>query len=392
MARQNLSTRCTTQPAPAARRMQRRCSAAGPTVPQGSPLPGERMLAAGVSSSAGPWLGEIDRLVAVGGRIAGALGVPAQGRALAARLTGVRPETGDAGLVRAFGLGTTAATLHVGGGASSEQATLDLLRVFHLQLPPPPKAASRAAWEMALVVRLGQLAGAIQTVNGRLVPGPSGLRLVADGSETARDLNGREGLLERRGASWRLNAIRVPGGLGRNSLVLGGGLPGGRGRAARGCRRRLRVDMVGEGDLARRARPRSSRWPEPREVASRAQGTLRTGAGGRRDRQRWEVEFRGLAFRRALELPDTLFAAVAAREFQRSVGALSGSWVGPRGRACARTALSDSLAGAPATKRPQDLLHGRRSSLTGKGKTMSTNRRPASEVRDLVRNLALEPR
>ncbi len=273
---------------------------------------GERMLAAGVSSSAGPWLGEIDRLVAVGGRIAGALGVPAQGRALAARLTGVRPETGDAGLVRAFGLGTTAATLHVGGGASSEQATLDLLRVFHLQLPPPPKGSSRAAWEMALVVRLGQLAGAIQTVNGRLVPGPSGLRLVADGSETARDLNGREALLERRGASWRLNAIEFPAGSAATLWCSAGVCPAvevepledaDAGSAWTWWVREISLEELGKKLSVAGAREVAV---ARRGLSGRALAVAVTGSGGR-------VEFRGLAFRRALELPDTLFAAVAAR-------------------------------------------------------------------------------
>jgi stage II sporulation protein D len=287
---------------------------------------GERMLTAGVSGSAGPWLGEVDRLAAVGGRIAGALGVPAQGRALAARLTGVSPEAGDAGLVRAFRLGTTAATLHIAGGASAEDSTLELLRVFRLQLPPPSKGSGRLAWEMALVVRLGQLAGSIQAVSGRLVPGPSGVRLVVDGSETARDLNGREALLERRGVRWRLNAIEFPAGSPATLWCSWDVCPAveveplddaDAGSAWSWWVREISLEELGGKLSVAGAREVTV---TRRGLSGRALTVAVTGSGGR-------TEFAGLAFRRALELPDTLFVVVAARNAKsQSVRFLGRGW------------------------------------------------------------------
>ena len=272
---------------------------------------GERVLAAGVSSSAGPWLGEIDRLAVVGRRIAAALGAAADGRALTGRLTGVVPVIGDYGIVQAFGLGATAATLHIAVGSSPEESALELLRVFHLQLPSPPGDRGRAAWEMALVVRLGQLAGRIQAVSGRLVPGPSGLRLVADGSETAKDLGGRETLLERRGVRWRQSAIEFPAGSPATLWCAGEACPvveveplddADAGSAWTWWVREIPLEELG----------RRLSVPDVREVSvtrrgrsGRALGVAVTGSGGR-------TEFPGLAFRRALELPDTLFVVLMA--------------------------------------------------------------------------------
>ena len=278
---------------------------------KGVPCRGERTLAAG-SGPAGPWLGEVDRLAAVGGALARALGVAARPAALAGRLSGTRPAAGAGGIVRAFGLAKAAAAVRVPAGATSEDAVLELLRLFRLPLPPPPRSGGRAAWDTAATVRLAQLSGAVRAWTGRVVPGPSGARLVGDGAEPARDLTGRETLLERRGERWR-----------QSSLTFASGSPATLWCAGEVCPL-LEVEALEEADGA-------SAWSwwtrdasleeigqrlslagvrevtvTKRGVSGRALSVVVAGSEGRR-------EFAGLAFRRALDLPDTLFDAVPLR-------------------------------------------------------------------------------
>ncbi|MBZ5589946.1 MAG: SpoIID/LytB domain-containing protein, partial [Acidobacteriia bacterium] len=273
---------------------------------------GERALAVGVSTSAGPWLGEVERLAAVGGRLAGSLGVPAQPRALTARLAGVQPGAGIAGLERAFGLDRTAAAIHVARGKTSEESALDLLRQFRLPLPPPPRGNGRANWEMAIAVRLGQLAGAIQAVGGRVVPGPSGARLVTDGPEVPRDLTGHETLLERRGERWRLHSLEFPAGSAATLWCAGEACPlveveplddADAGSAWTWWVREFSLE-----DLARKLSVAGAReiTVARRGVSGRALTVVVASNEGKR-------EIGGLAFRRALDLPDTLFDVVQLR-------------------------------------------------------------------------------
>jgi hypothetical protein len=240
------------------------------------------------------------------------LGVSHNPQALAAHLTGARPAPGTAGLLRAFGLDGMAQTLRVEQGGGDEGA-LELLRTFRLPLPPPPVSGGRRSWELALVVRLAQLAGSVQAVPGRLVPGPQGIRLVNDGQEPPRDLNGRETVLERRGERWRRGgAVSFASG-SPATLWCAGALcplvevePLATADAASAWTwwvRELSLD-----EISRRLGFAGVRDVTVlrRGVSGRALAVVVAGASGSR-------EFPGMAFRRALDLPDTLFVAVRSR-------------------------------------------------------------------------------
>jgi stage II sporulation protein D len=280
---------------------------------KGVPCRGERRLSVGKGSTTGPWLGSLGRLTAVAETLATASGLWRDPRGLAARLTGVRPGPGTAGLMRAFGLEGTAATLRVEQGKSADETALELLRTFRLPLPPPPAGEGRSSWELALVMRLAQLAGQVQAIAGRLVPGPQGLRLVNDGTEAPRDLTGREAVLERRGERWRRSA----------GVSFAPGSPATLWCAGTICPV-LEVEPLDDADAA-------SAWtwwvreltldeisrrlgvPGARDVA-----VLRRGVSGRAlavalMTTNGPKEFPSMAFRRALDLPDTLFVAVRSR-------------------------------------------------------------------------------
>jgi stage II sporulation protein D len=292
---------------------------------KGVPCRGDRTLAGGVST-AGPWLGEIERLAAVGAAIARSLGVPAKPRSLAARLSGAQPDPGLPGLERCFGLERTAKAIRVAPGGTPEDVALDVLRLFRVPLPPPPRAGGRSAWEMAATVRFAQLAGAVQAVSGRLVPGPSGARLVAEGVESPKDLTGREILLERRGDRWRLNTMRFPAGSVATLWCVAEACPlvevealedadGGsawtwwwREASLEDISRKLSIPGVREVAVTRRG------------VSGRALSVAVVGSQGKR-------EVGGLAFRRAVELPDTLFDVEPVRNAKNpSVRFLGRGW------------------------------------------------------------------
>ncbi len=270
---------------------------------------GERTLAAGDGAKAGSWLGPQERLASVGDALAGAVGAPREPRALAARLSGTHPGAGVTGLVKAFGLEGVAATLDVPAVQGSDETTLELLRTFRLPLPPSPRSGAHSEWELALVVRLGQLAGKVQAVSGRLVPGPQGVRLVSDGGENPRDLTGRELVLERRGERWRRATLSFPSGSSATLWCAGESCP------------LLEVEPLDEADASsswtwwvREVPLEEIAWhlgvPAAREVrvtrrgvSGRALAVSVTGSNGAK-------EFPGMAFRRALDLPDTLFVAM----------------------------------------------------------------------------------
>jgi stage II sporulation protein D len=270
---------------------------------------GERVLVAGDGAKTGHWLGPQDRLVSVGDALAGAVGAPREPRGLAARLSATHPGAGVTGLVKAFGLEGAAATLDVPAVQGTDETILELLRTFRLPLPPPPQSGSRSGWEIALVVRLGQLAGKVQAVQGRLVPGPQGVRLVSDGGENPRDLSGREAVLERRGERWRRNTLSFPSGSSATLWCAGETCP------------LLEVEPLEEADagsswtwwvrelpleeVARRLGVPGAREVRVtrRGVSGRALAVSVTGSNGVK-------EFPGMAFRRALDLPDTLFVTM----------------------------------------------------------------------------------
>jgi peptidoglycan hydrolase-like amidase len=280
---------------------------------KGVPCRGERLLSVGAGTAVGPWFGALERLSAVAETLAAASGVPREPRALAARLSGTHPGPGVAGLVRAFGLEGTAATLRVEQGKGAEDGALEMMRTFRLPLPPAPAAGSRSSWELALVVRLAQLAGTIQAVSGRLVPGPQGVRLVNDGTEPPRELTGREAVLERRGERWRRGATASFASGSPATLWCAGTLcplvevepleAADDGSAWTWWVRELTLDEIS----------RRLGVPGVRSVA-----VLRRGVSGRAlavgvATASESKEFPGMAFRRALELPDTLFVTVPSR-------------------------------------------------------------------------------
>jgi peptidoglycan hydrolase-like amidase len=275
---------------------------------KGVPCRGEASLAVGTREAGGPWLGPLDHLVVVGEALARALGVPRNARSLAARLTGATAGPGSAGLVRAFGLDATAAALHV-AAVAGDDATTELLRTFRLPLPPPHRGLGQGSWELALVVRLGQLAGEVQAIKGRVVPGPAGVRLVSDGSEGPRDLSGNEKVLLSRGERWRAGTAPVAAGSAATLWCADGLCP------------LLEVDPMETADAA-------SAWTwwvrelTLTEIGKRLGLTgvrdvrvVRRGVSGRALTVAVVVaggvkELAGIPFRRALELPDTLFVAL----------------------------------------------------------------------------------
>jgi stage II sporulation protein D len=279
---------------------------------KGVPCRGERTLAAGASSVRGPWLSSVGRLAAVGARLAEALGCAADPPALTARLAGVQPGPGVAGIVAAFAVPATAATLHVAHGKTAEDTALDLLRLFRLPLPPSPGGSGQAGWEVALAVRLGQLAGSVQAYEGRLVPGPGGLRLVLDGAAGSRDIPRNEGVLERRGERWRSGPIEFAAGSRATLWCAGEACPV------------LEVEALEDADAGSAWSWWVREFPleelgnrlgmtrvlavtvATRGVSGRALSVSVSGPDGDR-------VFGGMAFRRALDLPDTLFVVSPSR-------------------------------------------------------------------------------
>jgi stage II sporulation protein D len=277
---------------------------------KGVPCQGERTLSVGEGTGTGRWLDAIERLTAVGNALAGALGVPREARALAARLTGKRPGAGTAGLERAFGLEGIAATLHV-SASKGDDRVLDLLQTFRLPLPPPPRGDAQRAWEVALVVRLAQLAGSLQAVAGRLLPGPQGIRLVCDGGESPRDLTGREVVLEKRGDRWRHAHVAFPPGSAATLWCAGTLCP------------IVEVEPLEPADAASawswwvRELPLGEIGKRLGLSAVREVRVLRRGVSGRAlavavVTDKGATELPAIAFRRALDLPDTLFVAMSS--------------------------------------------------------------------------------
>jgi peptidoglycan hydrolase-like amidase len=275
---------------------------------KGVPCRGEVTIEVGSRTTRGPWLGPLDHLTLIGQVIAAALGKPPDARSLAARLTGRQVGAGIGALVKAFDFEEAAVALRVDAAAGDDR-TDELLRTFRLPLPPPHRSATHGGWEIALVVRLAQLAGDVQTVSGRLVPGPSGMRLVADGSATPHNLTGHETVLVQRGERWRRGGASVMAGSPATLWCAAGLCPlievnpldsADAGSAWTWWVRELTLDEIGRrlglvgvrGAIVLR-----------RGVSGRALAVSVVSASGAR-------EFAGIPFRRALALPDTLFFVI----------------------------------------------------------------------------------
>ncbi len=298
----------------------------------------------GASASRSDWFSSLERLARVGEALAAALTVPARPALLAARLGGHPAPAGVAGLAAAFGLPDLAPLRHDGDVHGYEQQILATLATFRLPLSERPAATNRTRWELALVVRLGQLSGAVRIAPGYLVPGPAGARLVNEKGESVQELAAAAQALERRGEAWRSGAVAVPVGSPATAWCAGDACP------------LVEVEPRSEADGASswswwaRELPRDEiarRFAFPpledvvvtrRGVSGRALTVALRGGGAAR-------EVAGYAFRRALELPDTLFVvqrrATPQGEAVRFLGRGWGHGVGM----CQNGAFGKALAG-----------------------------------------------
>lgn len=279
--------------------------AAGPYL-KGVPCRAEQPVSVGFGK-AGPWLDGVERLATVARELAGAVGVAASPEALASRLGGREAPAGVVGLALALGVGDAAD--QVGEPGPTEESLLLLLEGHGLGLPARPRPASDASWELALVVRLGQLSGDIETFAGRLLPSANGAVVVPESGEP-RPLTGRELSLERRAERFRRGRLEVLPGSPAMMWCVQSSCPV------------LEVSPMLAADAG------SSRGWWARELslaeigrklnldAVRGVTVLGHGVSGRATAVRvatatGAVDMPGLAFRYALGLPDSRFSVLA---------------------------------------------------------------------------------
>ena len=276
----------------------------------GVPCRGDQELRLARGAAASGWFDGGERLAVVGDTVAVRLGVRPEARALATRLGGKTAGSGPAGLARAFRLGDAGTLLHDGSAELSDARVLEVLRLFRLPVAPPTDATT-GRFDLAVAVRLAQLAGAIAAVNGRVIPGPLGPRLVADGDELrAFDLTSDVVVLERQGDRFRRGELRAATGspatawLVDDRPVLAEVEPLDSADARSAWNWWVREFPVAE--VARRLGvPEAATVAVTRRgVSGRALG-VRVAGGGR------SRELTGYAVRRALDLPDTLFVVLA---------------------------------------------------------------------------------
>jgi stage II sporulation protein D len=271
---------------------------------KGVPCTCDGTVAVGQATARGAWVGGVERLAQVGDALAAALGVPARPGELAVRLGGRPAGAGAQGLAAAFGL-PDAAPLRT-GGSGPEERVLRLLATFRLPLPERGAGGAGERWEMALVVRLAQLAGAVRTVSGQLVPAPGGAALVNERGERLQALAAATAACERRGEAWRRGPLAAPAGSPATLWCAGDLCPlvevearaeADGASAWSWWARELTLDEVAR----RLSFPGLQAVSVTRRgVSGRALGvSLRGGSAVR--------EVGGYAFRRALDLPDTLF-------------------------------------------------------------------------------------
>ncbi|HPS79197.1 MAG TPA: SpoIID/LytB domain-containing protein [Thermoanaerobaculaceae bacterium] len=269
---------------------------------------GERRL--GAEESPGPWLDSEGRLALVAEELARTLGLPPSAQALATRLGGnpAGPEVG--GMVAAFGLEETSVLVAQPGHELGDAGVQELLRVFRLPLAPPP-AEGRERWELAVVVRLAQLVGSLRQVVGRLGPGDTGLAVLREDGQAAMALPDVPAVIERRGEQWRRSALVAQVGSPVAVWCAGEVCPlievepratADEGSSWSWWRRELSFEDVGQ--RLQMAGVRGVRVVQ-RGVSGRAVRVTVRHAGG-------ETTMAGLAFRYALELPDSLFVVQPA--------------------------------------------------------------------------------
>jgi stage II sporulation protein D len=273
---------------------------------------GERMVELAGTAAAGPWRGALEHLALVAERIASGLGVAASADALTRRLTGGQPGKGLTGLAQAFGVGESTRALGVAPDDVGDEAVVALLQLYRLPLPLE-RGAGRKERELAAVIRLGQLSGRVQAITGRLVPGPRGPALAAEGASAPRDLGALTAVLERRGERWRVARLRAPAGSPATLWCVEELCPvlevealaqADAGSSWGWWVRELSLDEISQ----RLGLKGVTRIEVMRRGVSGRALAVRVGAGAE------TCELGGLAFRRALDLPDTLFVVLAARK------------------------------------------------------------------------------
>lgn len=274
---------------------------------EGVPCRAEKEIEVGTAPAPGQWLDSEGRLALVGE----ALGAGSSAASLASALSGAEVGPGSEGLARAFGLDEAGLLVRRPGKDVGQAGLLELLRVFRLPLAPPPESG-RERWDLALVVRLGQLGGTVRQVAGRLAAADAGLRLLKDDGSDLAAVPAGVRVLERRGERWREAALRVQPGSPSALWCAGERCPvleveprpsADDASSWSWWRRELTLDDVGR--RLKLAGVQEVRVVQ-RGVSGRAVRVAVRHAGG-------ETVLPGLAFRYALELPDSLFVVGTPR-------------------------------------------------------------------------------
>jgi stage II sporulation protein D len=263
-------------------------------------------LTVGSAGEAGAWLDRTASLALVGDLIASRLGVPDTAAAVAERLGG-RPAVGGgtAGLVAAFGVDDTSLLLH-GRAKGDGEWILRLLDIFHTDLPPLRPGGDRARWEMALVTRLSELTGAVREVKGRVLGGATGVQFTNDDGDVAFAVDAEVTVEERRDGRWRVAQVGTLPGAPATAWLMGGTPivveveP--RSEADAGSAWSWWARDVAAGEVAKAGGLADAQQVEVTErgISGRATTVEVTGGGTTRS-------MRGVLFRYAVGLPDTLF-------------------------------------------------------------------------------------
>jgi peptidoglycan hydrolase-like amidase len=305
---------------------------------------GERVLQLG-SGATGPWLGRLEMLVQVGRRFAATLAVPARALPVARALTGRPVGAGLPGLLRAFALDQAPALLHEGPDIRLDQSIVALLDTFRLPMPPP-RGEHLGEWELAVTVRLAELAGQVSELSGRLVIGPDGHPgVVATKGNESRELTGAELILERRGDAWRRAAVRAMVGSRATLWCLRASCPV------------LEVEPCREADEGSawgwwvREVPLAIIGSELGIAGVRNVRVLRRGKSGRAldvevESASGATRVSGFPFRMALGLPDTLFVVSVRATEQGPVAHFVGRGWGHGIGMCQNGAYGLALGGA----------------------------------------------
>jgi stage II sporulation protein D len=297
---------------------------------EGVPCRAPAELRVGAGQATGPWVDSEERLALVGEAVARGAGAKAEARELAAELTGAPVAAGLDGLVGAFGLEEAGVLVRRPGKQLTTDALVELLRLFKLPLAPPAEGGS-SRWELAAVVRLGQLTGAIRQISGRLGGGASGMQVLTDDGAQRFSLGPGVRVLERRGERWREAAVSIQPGSVAVLWCAGDSCPlveieprvsADEGSSWSSWRREMSLDEIGR--RLKLSGVKSVRVLQ-RGVSGRAVKVVVHHAGG-------ETEMAGLGFRYGLELPDSLFvvskAVVSGSPGLRFVGRGWGHGVG----------------------------------------------------------------